>query len=162
MKHVGLTLALLTVISARPTPISTAQEPTKTFKVLVLDALDGKPQSDVSVNYFCEAEGYKRGQEVKTGSNGSAEIPYLCKAGTRIEISLSPPENSNPAKTKEECGTVEPMTIEQILATGLISEPTGAGNIWCPDKQRRRLKAIPGQITVFVKKPTWWQRHVAG
>lgn len=144
MRLLGLTLAFLTLIFAIPTAIA-AQEPARTFKVLVLDALDGKPQSQVSVNYSCEGQGYKRDQEVKTVGDGSAEIPYRCKAGIRIEISLFPPENSNPAKTKEECGTVEPMTIEQIVATGLISEPTGAGNIWCPDKQRRRLKAIPGK-----------------
>jgi len=162
MRLATVTVVVCSMTAVAYTGSTAAQEQRKTFKVLVLDALDGKPQSNVSVTYFCEGQGYKPDQEIKTGIDGSAEIPYQCEAGTRIEISVIPPENSKPAKTKEECGSVQAMTIEQILATGLISEPTGAGNIWCPNKQRSKLKAMPGQITVFVKKPTWWQRHVAG
>ena len=37
-----------------------------------------------------------------------------------------------------------------------------AGNIWCPNKVSKILKTAPGLVVIFVKKPTWWQPHVAG
>lgn len=137
--------------------VSHSAAQTLAFRLLVLDALNGEPQSGVRVEYFCEGEGF-RGDSINTASDGKAEIPSKCKCknGTRIEISELPPGN------KEECGGVDALTIGEILTKGFISEPTGAGNIWCPNKQRRRLRAVPGQVTVFVKKPTWWQAHVAG
>jgi hypothetical protein len=126
------------------------------FKVLVLDALDGKPQAGVSVRYFCEGNGWTPLDEVKTGSNGLTEVPYKCEDGAEnITVEV-------PGETKEECGGVGVLRIGDILTRGIISEPTGAGGIWCPNKQRRKLKPVPGQVTVFVKKPTWWQSHVAG
>lgn len=128
---------------------------TPTFHVLVLDALNGEPQPWVTVDYFCEGQGFK-GNSIKTGTDGKAEIPYMCKDGARIEISTNPPGN------KEECGGVDALKIDDILTGGFISEPTGAGGIWCPNRQRRKLHPVPGQVTVFVKKPTWWQAHVAG
>jgi hypothetical protein len=130
-----------------------AQAPT--FRVLVLDALNGEPQPQVEVDYFCEGQGFK-GESAKTGLDGKAEIPYKCKGEARIEISLIPLGN------KDECGGVDALEIGDILTNGFISEPTGAGNDWCPNKQRRKLHSVPGQVTVFVKKPTWWQAHVAG
>ena len=61
----------------------------------------------------------------------------------------------------EECGSLEPQTIEQILDVGVISKPTAAGGIWCPARISEKLKLLPGQVIIFAKKPTWWQKHVA-
>ena len=143
---------IIVIVNLLAVPLA-AQIPT--FHVLVLDALNVEPQPQVTVDYFCEGQGFK-GDSVKTGSDGKAEIPYKCKDGARIEILLIPPGN------KDECGGVDALKISDILASGFISEPTGAGNDWCPNKQRRKLHTVPGQVTVFVKKPTWWQAHVAG
>ena len=144
----------LVIVFATLLPLSVAAQ-VPTFHVLVLDALNGRPQAQVKVNYFCEALGSKR-DSVKTGVDGKAEIPFECANGARIEIWLIPPGD------KDECGGVEPLKIGDILTAGFISEPNGAGNDWCPNKQRRKLHPVPGQVTVFVKKPTWWQAHVAG
>jgi len=47
------------------------------------------------------------------------------------------------------------------MQVGVISKPTADGGIWCPAKVSKKLKPIPGQVIIFVKKPTWWQKHVA-
>jgi hypothetical protein len=149
-------LAFLLSCFVAPTP-SSAQTPT--FKVLVLDALNGKPQPGVSVEYVCPGQGLKRAPEVKTGSDGLAEIPYACKDGQE-ELNVFPPGNNG---AKEQCGGgPAQMKLSNIMTTGIISEPSADGNIWCPAKQRRKLKPVPGQVTIFVKKPTWWQSHIAG
>lgn len=129
---------------------------TSEFRVLVLDALNGKPQVGVGVRYFCEGHGWPPQNEVRTGQDGQAEVPYECQEGTeQITIDV-------PGEGKEECGGLGTLKLSDILTKGIISEPNGPGGIWCPSKQRRKLKPVPGQVTVFVKRPTWWQSHVAG
>jgi hypothetical protein len=130
----------------------------ETFKVLVLDALDGVPQAGMSVDYFCEGQRWLPSDHVTTNSKGIAEISYACSDQARIEISLRVPGNQN----KEECGGLGAQTIRDIMSIGVISQPNAAGNIWCPTKISRKLKPVPGQVTIFIKKPTWWQSHVAG
>jgi hypothetical protein len=148
-------LAFLLSFVIGPIP-SVAQAPT--FKVLVLDALNGKPQPGVRVEYFCPGQGLKPAPEVKTGSDGVAEVPYVCKEGE--EVNVFPPGDR---AAKEQCGGGPAnMKLSDIMTTGIISEPTADGNIWCPAKQRRKLKPVPGQVTIFVKKPTWYQSHIAG
>ncbi|HEY4356769.1 MAG TPA: hypothetical protein VGN16_13550 [Acidobacteriaceae bacterium] len=134
-----------------------AQGQSLKFNVLVLDALDGKPEANVEIGYFCEGKGWNPQTSVKTGLNGKAEVPYPCEGGTRIEIRLQVPGGK-----KEECGGVGPLDISYVLSHGFLSPPNGAGGLWCPTRQSRKLSAVPGQITVFIKKPTWWQSHVAG
>jgi len=131
----------------------------QSFKVLVLDALDGKPQLGIKIGYFCESKGGLPSNSVPTDASGVAEIPFICSEGTRIELSASGP---NVKYGKEECGDLEPITLQEILSVGIISNPSGDGGIWCPTKISRKLKPIPGQVILFVKKPTWWQVHVAG
>jgi hypothetical protein len=134
--------------------------------VLVLDALSGKPQSGMDVLYFCEGnvnEHRLNGiqEVVATDDTGVASIPFKCPSNVRIILSVVS-HTDRSWREKEECGGVEPQTLNQILATGFISDPASAGSIWCPVKISKKLKPIPGQVTVFVKKPTWWQAHVAG
>jgi hypothetical protein len=54
------------------------------------------------------------------------------------------------------------MKLNDVVSAGFLSKPDAAGGIWCPTKISRTLKPVPGQVIMFVKKPTWWQSHVAG
>jgi hypothetical protein len=74
---------------------------------------------------------------------------------------MAPDWKSN-AYAKTQCGGVEPLTLQQISSTGNLSNPSSDGNIWCPTKISQKLKPVPGQVTIFIKKPTWYQVHVAG
>jgi hypothetical protein len=153
MKVRRLATVVLVLLSTLTT-IAGAQS--SNFNVLVLDALDGKPQSGAIVRYFCEGLGWNPQNEAKTGLNGIAEVPYQCQEGLEnITVDV-------PGEAKGECGGLGALKLSDILAKGIISEPNGAGGYWCPTKQRHKLKPVPGQVTVFVKKPTWWQSHVAG
>ena len=127
------------------------------LKVLVLDALNGKPQANVKVEYFCSNPRLLHNSEHKmtsTSNEGLAAFPNPCSDEEEIEIAVYPRE-------KEECG-VGPVTLKEILSVGFIAKPDADGGIWCPTKVSRTLKPVPGQVVLFVKKPTWWQSHVAG
>jgi hypothetical protein len=132
----------------------------ESFKVVVRDALSGKPQLGAEVLYFCEGhppESLNGPQKtVLTDSFGVVEIPFLCGEGDRVEISVTT------SYRKEECGGLEPKTLKEIRTTGVISAPNGEGSIWCPTRVSRKLTPVPGEVLIFVKKPTWWQAHVAG
>jgi hypothetical protein len=137
----------------------------QTFQVRVLDALSGNPYDNMPVNYFCFKEGERAHTSDKTSvtdSNGFAQILYECERGEQISILTGALDGKSIWTGKiEECGSLEPQTIEQILDVGVISKPTAAGGIWCPAKISKKMKPIPGQVIIFVKKPTWFQRHVA-
>jgi hypothetical protein len=64
-----------------------------------------------------------------------------------------------PRDPKEQCGELWPVSLSEVLSIGVLADPTSDGNIWCPRKASKKVKAIPGQITLFVKKPTWIQSH---
>lgn len=134
-----------------------AQVPTGDVRVLVLDALTGKPQQNVSVRYLCTSPGHNSGsKESLTGPDGFATFAYPCGSEERMDIRLIPPD------PKEECGDLPLLTFKEIISTGVVARPDAAGNIWCPTKVSSTLKPLPGQVIMFVKKPTWWQSHVAG
>ena len=137
----------------------------QTFKVRVLDALNGKPYDDLPVNYFCFREGERAHTSDKTtmtNSSGFAEILYECEKGETINLLTGALDGKSKWTGKvEECGHLDSLTIEQILNVGVISKPTAAGGIWCPAKVSKKLRPIPGQVIIFAKKPTWWQKHVA-
>jgi hypothetical protein len=126
------------------------------LKVLVLDALDGKPQANVGVEYFCTRPQHNsEHKKAQTGNDGFTTFSNPCSAEEEIEISIYPPNK------KEQCG-VGPVTLKEILSAGVVAQPDAAGGIWCPAKVSKTLKPVPGQVIMFVKKPTWWQSHVAG
>ena len=126
-------------------------------RVLVLDALDGKPQAKVEINYFCTGKPNNLPQKSSiTGADGMAEIIVPCTPDLQLELSAIPPEG------KEQCSDLPPFSYDEIMTRGILTDPTAGGSIWCPTKVSKKLKAVPGQITIFVKKPTWWQSHVAG
>jgi hypothetical protein len=126
------------------------------LKVLVLDALDGTPQANVKVEYFCT--GAPRNSTPKatlTNNEGLAKVSILCSDGQEIYISVYPPNK------KEQCG-VGPVTLKDIFSAGVVGKPDADGGIWCPTRVSRTLKPVPGEVILFIKKPTWWQSHVAG
>jgi 5-hydroxyisourate hydrolase-like protein (transthyretin family) len=127
------------------------------LKVLVLDALDGKPQAGVEVQFFCIGlPPTSPSNRFITNNEGFVKISNPCNDQQKIEISVFSPNK------KEQCGDDFAMTFDDVVATGFISKPDSAGGIWCPTKVSRRLKAVPGQVILFVKKPTWYQSHIAG
>lgn len=125
------------------------------IRILVLDALDGKPQAGVDIGYLCDEIPHWSKYEM-TDKTGIVEVPFLCKPGKKIELWAVPHDH------KEGCGGGVAAMREEIQSSGVISRPDSAGGIWCPTKISRKLTAVPGQVTLFVKKPTWWQSHVAG
>jgi len=125
-------------------------------RVLVLDALSGKPEANVKVDYLCTRPQLNRpGKGALTNSEGLATLTNPCHKDEEIEIAIYPPGK------KEQCG-VGPVTLAQILSVGAVAKPDADGGLWCPTKVSRRIKPLPGQVVMFVKRPTWWQSHVAG
>jgi len=149
---IGVTACMM--LLATPEPIS-AQTPT--FRVLVLDALDGKPQAAVEVEPLCAGAPRNYSEErAITNDKGIATISYACGEGQKIVIAVSPPN------WKEQCGGDAGMIFSDVVSAGFLSKPDSDGGIWCPTKVSKRLKPAPGEAIIFVKKPTWWQSHVAG
>lgn len=160
MRFVGILwwFLMAVVLSAQPDVMAQG------LKVLVLDALNGKPQANVEVSYSCT------GLPRETRPNPATTSPYRaitnsvglalfanpCGVGEEIEISVYPPDK------KEQCGDDAKASLNDVISMGFMSNPSAAGGIWCPTKVSRTLKPVPGQLTVFVKKPTWYQSHVAG
>ena len=126
------------------------------LRVLVLDALDGKPQASVQVEYFCTRPQHNSAhKKALTDNEGLATFSNPCSDEEEIEISICPPDK------KEQCG-VGLITLKEILSVGAVAKPDAAGGIECPAKVSKTIKPVPGQVVMFVKKPTWWQSHVAG
>ena len=121
-------------------------------RVLVLDAVNGKPQRGAEVHYYCQAETrniFPIESDV-TNSDGIAIVPYPCKKDQRIVFFVT-------ALPKEECGAEPAVTIKEIASVGIISPPDGDGEMQCPTKISRKLKPAPGQVIIFIKKPSFWQ-----
>lgn len=125
-------------------------------RVLVLDALDGKPQAGVHVYYLCDEIPHSTNSYEVTDKTGTADVPFSCRPGNKIEL------DAVPKTGKEGCGGGVAGTLQEIKSVGVISEPDSAGGIRSPTKISRKLTPVPGQVILFVKKPTWWQSHVAG
>jgi hypothetical protein len=136
--------------------IATSVAAPVSVRVLVLDALDGKPQGNVVIQYYCDEIPHSTTTEVTTDATGIAVVPYTCRSGNKLALAAVPKIG------KEGCGGGIGATLDEIRSTGVVSHPDSDGGIWCPTKISRKLTPVPGQVTLFVKKPTWWQAHVAG
>jgi hypothetical protein len=126
----------------------------QSVKVLVLDALSGKPQQGVTVYSFCQSDthNFLPPDEDVTESDGIAIVSYPCKPDQKIEFFVT-------ALPKEECGGEEAVSFREILEVGIISPPDDVGQMHCQTKISRKLKPVPGQVTIFIKKPSWMQSH---
>lgn len=133
-----------------------AQASSATINVLVLDALSGKPEPNATVMYLCDEVPHATNLRAKTDASGAVQIPYQCSSGTRLELDVVPTIG------KEGCGGGVIATLEEIQAKGLVADLSSAGGIWCPAKVSRKLVPHPGEVILFVKKPTRWQSHIAG
>lgn len=136
----------------------------QSFKVLVLDALNGKPDAGMYVTFMCEdGHGWSPADEVATDASGVAEVPFRCDEGTKIDVDtyvhVLPADNSKYGKSG--CGGGVQASLEDILSVGFISDPSSAGGLWCSKKISKMLKPVPGQVILFVKKPTWYQVYIA-
>jgi hypothetical protein len=129
------------------------------LKVLVLDALDGKPQVNVKVESLCAGPPRNfGGKPAFTNDKGIATISHVCNEKQVIEIEVFPPNK------KEQCGSDAKTNFSEVTSVGFLSDPSSEaiGGMWCPTKVSRTLKPVPGQVILFVKKPTWYQSHIAG
>ncbi|MGD0629048.1 MAG: hypothetical protein ABR987_06840 [Terracidiphilus sp.] len=129
-----------------------------TITVLVLNDFSGKPYEGIEVDYFCEdGHVWSPSQKTTTNASGLAKIAFPCASDVKFKVSTYI-EGDELA----ECGEMEGQTLQKILETGVISDPRAAGGIWCPARISKRMKPVPGGVIIFLKKPTWWQVHVAG
>jgi len=153
MRSLGIVCWLLSACTLLCQPEIMAQD----VKVLVLDALDGRPQANVEVEYFCAGPPRNSAFErTTTDKEGFAKISNFCSEKQQLEISVYSPDS------KEQCGDDAVMNYNDVLSRGFVNKPDSAGGIWCPTKVSRTLKPLPGQVILFIKRPTWWQSHVAG
>ena len=125
----------------------------QSFKVLVLDAVSGKPQSGMDIDYMCQ--GQKNtfpGITVSTDTSGIAVVAWKCRDDEKILLSVT-------GLPKEQCGGADPLlTLNEILSVGYIAPTDGDGNnLHCTNKIRRKLKPVPGQVIIFTKKANWWE-----
>jgi len=124
-------------------------------KVLVLDALSGKPEAGAEVQYLCAGtrENYGQSAPVVTNGEGYVQVKITCRDKDKVQLWVLP------KLPKEECGDLNLFSVADVAASGMLADPTADGGIWCPKKASKKVKAIPGQVTLFVKKPTWIQSH---
>lgn len=145
---------LLLVVNPCSTTAIAADLEAQSFKVLVLDAVSGKPQENMQVHFYCQDS--RRNYSVEeddTDSEGVVIIPYRCK-GEDPEIAIFVT-----GLPREQCGGDGADTYERISSKGIISAPDAAGEMHCTTRVSRKLKPVPGQVIIFVKKPSWWQSH---
>jgi hypothetical protein len=126
------------------------------IKVLVLDDLSGKPYEGIEVTYTCDGHMWVPSQKTKTDASGLAEVKYACAAGEKFFIGTY-----IKGDRLAECGELEAQALQKILEVGVISNPKSAGGIWCPAKVSKKVKPVPGEVILFVKKPTWRQIYIA-
>jgi len=68
------------------------------LQVLVLDALDGKPQANVKVEYFCTGTPHNSTPKTTfTNIEGLAKVSILCGDEQKIDIAVYPPNKKNNA-----------------------------------------------------------------
>jgi len=121
-------------------------------RVLVLDAVNGKPQRGAKVHHYCETETrniFPVETDI-TNSDGIAIVPYSCKENQKMSFFVT-------ALPKDECSDLRAVTFKQIFEEGIISSPDGEGEMQCTTKVSRTLKPVPGQVIIFIKKPSFWQ-----
>ena len=63
----------------------------QSVRVLVLDALNGKPQSGVEVHYFCQSEthNFLPADSDTTNPDGIAIVSYPCKEDQKIAFDVT-------------------------------------------------------------------------
>src|SRR5579859_5694109 len=102
MRSLGVTFWFLLVCLLSCNREMKAQD----LQVVVLDALDGRPQAHVEVEYFCTGIQHNSAHKrAVTNNEGSTMVSNFCIDQEEIEISIYPPGK------KEQCG-VGPITLK--------------------------------------------------
>lgn len=114
------------------------------ISVKVLDAETGRPVKGISVLPNNKLQ-LKQPLSRKTDSRGIAEFHLLGPLPERIGLSFSPVEFGR-------CSEVE-FATDQILRTGVV-----AGNTCKSSKPKPSVPPEAGQLIVFGKHVTLWQR----
>lgn len=117
---------------------------THSISVKVLDAETGKPVKGIWVSLDGEPQ-LKRLLNAKTDSRGLAGFHLSGALPERVGPSFSPGEFGS-------CSDLEFVT-DQILRTGIVSGNTCGGS-----KPKPNVTPEAGQLVVFGKRFTWWQK----
>jgi hypothetical protein len=113
MRSLGVVLWFLLACILSSNRRMLAQE----LQIRVLDALDGKPQANVEVEYFCtRTQHNSEHKSALTNNDGLAKISNPCSAEEEIAISIYPPNK------KKQCG-VGPITLKEVLSVGAVAKP---------------------------------------
>jgi hypothetical protein len=116
----------------------------RSISVKVLDAETGQPEKGIWVS-LDDKPRLKQPLSAKTSSHGIAGFHILGLPPERIGLSFSPIEFGS-------CSEVEFVT-DQILMTGVV-----AGNTCKSNKPKPSVTPEAGQLVVFGKRVTLWQR----
>jgi hypothetical protein len=145
MRRVALRIIILIILTPKAL---VAQD----VRVLVLDAVNGKPQRGAEVHHYCQTDARNifPVDTDSTNSHGIAIVSYACKENQKMVFFVT-------ALPKEECADLQAVTLEQISGVGIISPPNGEGEMHCTTKVSRKLNPVPGQVIIFIKKPSFWQ-----
>jgi hypothetical protein len=114
------------------------------ISVKVLDAETGQPMKGIWVSLDDKPQ-LKRSLSSKTSSHGVAVFHLLGSPPERIGLSFSPVEFGS-------CSEAEFVT-DQILMTGVVG-----GNTCKSSKPKPSVTPEAGQLVVFGKRVTLWQR----
>jgi hypothetical protein len=117
---------------------------THSISVRVLDAETGKPVKGIWVSLDSEPQ-LKRLLNAKTDSHGVAAFHLSGPLPERVGPSVSPVEFGA-------CSELEFVT-DQVLTTGIV-----AGNTCSGSKPKPYVTPEAGQLVVFGKRFTWWQK----
>jgi len=117
---------------------------THSIFVKVLDAETGKPVKGIWVSVDSQPQP-KRLLNAKTDSRGVAAFHLSGPLPERVGPSVSPVEFKR-------CSELEFVT-DQILTTGIV-----AGNTCSGSKLKPYVTPEAGQLVVFGKRFTWWQK----
>lgn len=161
-KWMSTPLALLWLALSAGSLFAQSEVQIKQIKVIVLDASSGRPQAEVRLHYWCmpDAVSAVRSDEVttKTDKDGIAQIPY-CKPNENLGIVAVPTDR------KEQCGSMpDSLKADRIASEGVVfTVDSDAGfSQTCSKKAYKKMRPVPGQITIFVQKPSWWHSHFPG
>jgi len=137
-----LLLGILTVAHAQ-----TPNDGGHSFSVKLLDSVTGKPVKNVWVlpRELREPSRFGNISTVKTDSHGIANFPLPEPPPERIRFLISPDEFVS-------CSEAEFLT-DQILRSGVVG-----GNACAGKKTKPSSNAAAGQLVIFGKRVTLWQR----
>lgn len=145
MGRLTLIGTLLTASMASQPSEQGPKENGQAISVTLIDVATGKPAKDVWVLLRDTRKKHTLGKSIKTNSQGTAEFHLLEPQPERIGVSFAPDEFGS-------CSEVEFVT-EQILRTGIVG-----GNRCETEKIKPSANASAGQVVIFGKRVTLWQR----